>query len=120
MSTTIRKVTGKKLVSRTRRHNRIRKKVSGSAERPRLCVTRSNRTMVCQVIDDSKGVTLLHSATPKGKTANAKLATELGKELAQKAIAAGIKKVVFDRGGFIYHGRIAALAGGAREAGLEF
>lgn len=112
--------TGAKTKLRVKRHLRIRKKVEGTSERPRLCVTRSNKRVVVQLIDDQKGVTLVASQTPKGKSANVTLSTELGKDIAAKALAKGIQKCVFDRGGYIYHGKIAAVASGAREAGLAF
>ena len=109
-----------KVLGRRTRHQRIRKKVEGSSERPRLCVTRGSRVITVQLIDDSKGSTLAFATTPVGKTANVALATALGKEIAQKAQSKGIAQCVFDRGGYIYHGRIAAVAAGAREAGLKF
>ena len=112
--------------SRIRRHRRVRKKIHGTAERPRLAVHRSNKHLVAQVIDDDAGRTLVASSTAEteqraaggGGTVDA--ATRIGTLLAERAKAAGIDKVVFDRGGFLYHGRIAALAAAAREAGLEF
>ena len=112
-----------KAAQRARRHARIRKYVSGTAARPRLCVTRSTRHMFVQVIDDVKGVTLasatmeaeLRAATDLDKTAKAKRVGEL---IAERAKAAGIETVVFDRGGNKYHGRVAAVADGAREGGL--
>jgi len=108
---------------RKRIHARIRAKVSGTAERPRLSVHRSVAHIYAQVIDDSKGVTLASASSLalKLKTGgNVASATEIGKAIAEKALAAGVKKVVFDRGGYLYHGRIKALADAAREAGLEF
>jgi len=120
MGLKVKKSTSSKLAIRARRKKRIRAKVEGSAERPRLCVTKSNRLMVAQLIDDTKGITLLRSQTPKGKTANVKLSTELGKDLASQAKAKGIKAVVFDRAGQLYHGRVAAVAAGARDGGLSF
>ena len=120
MALKVTKKTSSKLAGRLRRKTRIRARVAGSAERPRLCVTKTNRLMVAQLIDDNKGITLVRHQTPKGKTANVELATALGKELAAKASAAGIKAVVFDRSGNFYHGRVAAVAAGAREAGLSF
>ncbi|WP_086789459.1 50S ribosomal protein L18 [Crossiella equi] len=112
-------------VARTRRHFRIRKKISGTAERPRLVVTRSSRHMVAQVIDDLAGHTLASASTLEAdiraldgdKKARA---AKVGELVAARAKEAGIAKVVFDRGGYDYHGRIAALADAAREAGLEF
>ena len=109
------------------RHARVRKKISGTPEMPRLCVYRSNKSIYAQVIDDTKGITLVSASTldaaVKGqleeldKTGAAKL---VGKVVAERAINAGIEKVVFDRGGYLYTGRVAALAEGAREAGLKF
>ncbi len=109
-----------------RRHDRVRKKVSGTAERPRLAVFRSNRHIVAQVIDDTRGVTLAAASTVEselrqgGATGNVPAATTVGKLVAERAKEAGVTKVVFDRGGTRYHGRVAALADAAREAGLEF
>ena len=108
--------------SKARRHFRLRKKVTGSAERPRLVVTRSTRHLYAQIVDDARGATLVSASTFKldvegDKTAQAK---KVGAVLAERAIAAGISQVVFDRGGNKYHGRIAALADAAREGGLEF
>lgn len=111
-----------KLYNRTRVKYRIRKKVSGTSQKPRLSVFRSNKEIYCQLIDDVNGVTLV-SATSKGKnTAGNKVAVaaEVGKDVASKAIAAGITKIVFDRGGYLYHGRVKSLADGAREGGLIF
>jgi large subunit ribosomal protein L18 len=105
-----------------RRHRRVRKKVIGTPDRPRLAVYRSNRHIYAQVIDDYAGRTLAASSTSVGggggdPTARAKA---VGKELAEKAKAAGVTQVRFDRGGFMYHGRIQAVAEGAREGGLDF
>jgi large subunit ribosomal protein L18 len=106
---------------RQRIHSRIRRKLAGSTERPRLNVYRSLNHIYAQVIDDQTGVTLTSASTIKSKTGgNVAAAKEVGKEIAQKAVEKGIKKVVFDRGGYLYHGRIKALADAAREAGLEF
>ena len=106
---------------RQRIHNRIRAKLSGTGERPRLNVYRSLNHIYAQVIDDQKGETLVSASTIKMKTGgNISAAKEIGKAVAEKAVAQGIKKVVFDRGGYLYHGRIKALAEAAREAGLEF
>ena len=112
---------------RQRRHTRVRKKVTGTAETPRLSVYRSLNHIYVQVIDDVKGVTLCSASTLEKdvKTAIAKLnktdaAKTVGKKLAEKALAKGIKNVVFDRGGYLYTGRVQALADGAREAGLNF
>ena len=111
--------------ARVHRHTRVRKKVAGTAERPRLVVTRSSRHITAQVVDDSVGRTLAYASTMEAdlrsqsgdKSDKAKL---VGGLVAERAKAAGIDKVVFDRGGFRYHGRVAALADAAREGGLEF
>jgi large subunit ribosomal protein L18 len=106
---------------RKRIHARIRQKLSGTAERPRLNVYRSLNHIYAQVIDDQTGTTLASASTLKLKTGgNVAAAKELGKTIAERATEKGVKKVVFDRGGFLYHGRIKALADAAREAGLEF
>ncbi len=106
---------------RQRIHDRIRRKLSGTEQRPRLNVYRSLNHIYAQVIDDQKGETLVAASTIKSKTGgNIAAAKEIGKEVAEKAVEKGIKKVVFDRGGYLYHGRIKALADAAREAGLEF
>jgi large subunit ribosomal protein L18 len=106
---------------RQRIHNRIRAKLSGTEARPRLNVYRSLNNIYAQLIDDEKGVTLVSASTIKQKTGgNVAAAREIGKTVAELAVERGIKKVVFDRGGFLYHGRIKALADAAREAGLEF
>jgi large subunit ribosomal protein L18 len=117
--------TKKKHAGRLRRHNRIRKKVRGEATRPRLAVFRSNKHIVAQVIDDRRGTTLAAASTYEadlrtGATGNRDAAVKVGRLVAERAKAAGISKVVFDRGGHIYHGRIAAVADAARESGLEF
>jgi large subunit ribosomal protein L18 len=111
--------------ARIRRHRRVRKVVRGTAERPRLAVFRSNRHISAQVIDDVAGRTLAAASTIEATlgadgTSNATAATEVGKLVAERAKAAGVEKVVFDRGGNQYHGRVAAVADAAREAGLEF
>jgi len=107
-----------------RRHIRIRKKVNGTAERPRLVVTRSNRHIVAQVIDDIKGHTLASASTLdasiRGEGEKSAQAGKVGALVAERAKAAGITKVAFDRSGFKFHGRIKALADAARENGLEF
>jgi large subunit ribosomal protein L18 len=105
-----------------RRHSRVRGKVRGTAERPRLAVFRSTTHTYAQVIDDSTGHTLAAVSTVNLKTGknDVSAATAVGREIAAKAVGAGITKVVFDRGGYIYHGRVKALADAAREAGLEF
>jgi large subunit ribosomal protein L18 len=111
---------------RIRRHRRVRKKIHGTAARPRLAVHRSNKHLVAQVIDDDAGRTLASASTVEadqraaGNGGTVDAATRVGQLLAERAKAAGVDKVVFDRGGFLYHGRIAALAAAARDAGLEF
>jgi large subunit ribosomal protein L18 len=108
---------------RQRIHQRIRRKLSGTGERPRLNVYRSLNHIYAQVIDDQKGETLVSASTMEAKSktgGNIASAKEIGKVVAEKAVAKGIKKVVFDRGGYLYHGRVKALADAAREAGLEF
>jgi large subunit ribosomal protein L18 len=108
--------------ARLRRHSRVRGKVRGTAERPRLAVFRSITHTYAQVIDDTAGRTLAAASTVKLKIAKNDLAAAqaVGKDIAAKAVKAGVSKVVFDRGGYIYHGRVKALAEAAREAGLEF
>jgi large subunit ribosomal protein L18 len=108
---------------RKRIHNRIREKLSGTAQRPRLNVFRSLNHIYAQVVDDQKGETLAAASSIQLKLksgGNVAAAKEIGKAIAEKARVKGIKQVVFDRGGFLYHGRIKALADAAREAGLEF
>ena len=112
-----------KNVSRVRRHARVRAKISGTSEAPRLCVYRSNKNIEAQIIDDVKGVTLVASSSMSLKLENGSnidAAKLVGEDIAKKALAKKIKKVVFDRSGYIYHGRVKALAEAAREAGLEF
>jgi large subunit ribosomal protein L18 len=116
--------TKDKQLGRARRHYRVRKKVSGSAERPRLAVFRSNKHITAQVIDDRSGKTLAAASSVErdlksGSTGNIRTASAVGRLVAERAKAAGVTKVVFDRGGFLYHGRVAAVAEGARQAGLE-
>ena len=110
--------------ARLRRHHRVRKHVRGSAERPRLAVFRSNKHISAQVIDDRAGVTLAaastHESDLRDGSSNKDAAAKVGKLLAERAKDAGVERVVFDRGGFLYHGRVAAVAEAAREAGLEF
>jgi large subunit ribosomal protein L18 len=114
-------ISAARRVGKSRRHFRLRKKVVGSAERPRLVVSRSSRHLFVQVVDDAKGTTLASGSTFKltdgDKTAQAR---QLGTQVAEAAKSAGVTKVVFDRGGNTYTGRIAAFADAAREAGLEF
>lgn len=108
---------------RQRIHVRIRRKVAGSAERPRLSVHRSLNHLYAQLIDDQSGTTLASASTLALKVksgGNVNAAKEIGKAIAERAQEKGVKKVVFDRGGYLYHGRIKALADAAREAGLEF
>ncbi|MCM1327529.1 MAG: 50S ribosomal protein L18 [Bacteroidales bacterium] len=112
---------------RVKKHMRIRNRFSGTAERPRLAVFRSNNHMYAQIIDDTVGNTLVAASTLEKdikaeleKTNNVEAAAYLGTVIAKRAMEKGIKEVVFDRGGFLYHGKIAALADAAREAGLEF
>ena len=106
---------------RQRIHERIRRKLAGTGERPRLNVYRSLNHIYAQVIDDQTGQTLASASSIKLKTGgNVAAAREIGKKVAELAVEKGIKKVVFDRGGYLYHGRIKALADAAREAGLEF
>jgi large subunit ribosomal protein L18 len=121
-------VTAKdKQTARARRHHRVRKKITGTAERPRLAVFRSNKHITAQVIDDRSGSTLASASTVEkdlrggsAGTGNKAAATTVGRLVAERAKAAGVTSVVFDRGGFLYHGRVAAVADAAREAGLEF
>jgi large subunit ribosomal protein L18 len=114
-------------IGKSRRHDRIRKKVSGVAERPRLCVFRSLNNIYAQIIDDTKGATLAAASTldkeikaQEGHKGNIEAAKKVGVLLAKKATEAGVKKVVFDRSGYRYHGSIKALAEASREGGLEF
>jgi len=116
----------KKAELRSRRHGRVRKKVVGTPARPRLAVFRSSAHITAQVIDDTAGRTVAAAATVEadikaaGPTGNKVAAATVGRLVAERAKAAGVTQVVFDRGGFLYHGRVAALADAAREAGLEF
>ena len=109
---------------RLKRHVRVRGKVSGTPERPRLNVFRSNANIYAQIIDDVNGVTLVAANNLEkdfeGATGNAEAAKKVGQLIAERAKAKGIEEVVFDRGGYIFHGRVAALAEGAREGGLNF
>ena len=120
------KISNQRRAGRLRRHNRVRKKIHGTAERPRLSLYRSNKHLILQVIDDDRGVTIASATSVEpavrgaggGSTVSA--ATQLGRLVAERAKAVGVSKVVFDRGGYLYHGRVAAVAEAAREAGLEF
>ena len=109
---------------RLKRHVRVRGKISGTPERPRLNVFRSNANIYAQIIDDVNGVTLVAANTLEkdfeGTTGNIEAAKKVGQIVAQRALEKGINEVVFDRNGYLYHGRVAALAEGAREAGLKF
>jgi len=114
-------------VARLRRHRRVRKHVIGTPERPRLCVFRSLNHIYAQVVDDSQGHTLVSASTVDAevkallqKLTKVEQAGVVGKTLAERALSQGVKQVVFDRGGFKYHGRVKALADAARESGLEF
>lgn len=114
-----------KKVARASRRARIRAKISGTSTTPRLAVFRSNKNIEAQIIDDTKGVTLVSASTyEKGNKfengSNIEAAKKVGATIAERAKAAGIENVVFDRGGFLFHGRVAALADAAREAGLKF
>lgn len=117
-------VSAERRRQRQRRHHRIRKQVQGTAERPRLAVFRSNKHIVAQIIDDVTGTTMAAASTVekgwdgRGNTVDA--ATKVGTTIGERAKTAGVSSVVFDRGGNLYHGRVAALADAAREAGLEF
>lgn len=120
------KVAQQRRNGRLTRHRRVRKKIHGTAARPRLAVYRSNKHLSVQVIDDDAARTVAAASTTEaalrgeGSGATVDAATRLGQVIAERAKAAGIEKVVFDRGGYLYHGRIAAVAAAAREAGLEF
>jgi large subunit ribosomal protein L18 len=114
-------------IGRARRHARIRKKVLGSPEKPRLSVYRSLNNIYVQIIDDSKGATLVAASTldgelktEKGHKGNVVMAKKVGELIAKRAVTKGIKRVVFDRSGYLYHGSVKALADAAREAGLDF
>ena len=114
-------------IARKKRHYRIRNKVSGTPSMPRLAVFRSNKHMYAQIIDDVAGHTLVHASTVDKSvaealkfTSNVDAAKAVGKAIGEKALAAGISQVVFDRGGYLYHGKVQALADAAREAGLKF
>ncbi|MDQ1357331.1 MAG: large subunit ribosomal protein [Acidimicrobiaceae bacterium] len=118
--------TKDKQVARARRHYRVRKKISGSTARPRLAVFRSNKHITAQVIDDTTGRTIAAASSVEkdlrsslSHTGNKEASTAVGRLVAERAKAVGVTKVTFDRGGFLYHGRVAAVADAAREAGLE-
>lgn len=118
---------GDKNKARLKRHLRVRKKINGTTERPRLSVFRSAKHMYAQIIDDSKGVTIAAASTlekdflgSEENGGNVEAARKVGEAIAKRAKEQGIDKIVFDRGGYLYHGRIQALADAAREAGLEF
>ncbi|MEO6758708.1 MAG: 50S ribosomal protein L18 [Saprospiraceae bacterium] len=106
--------------SRQRIHLRVRKKMSGTQERPRLSVFRSNKSIYCQIIDDLTGQTLVSANSKDTTGTKIEQAAQVGKMIAERAQAAGVKVVVFDRGGYLYHGRVKSLADGAREGGLQF
>ncbi len=110
--------------ARLKRHARVRAKISGTAERPRLCVYRSNANISAQIIDDDKGITLVSASTLEkgfeGLGSNKAAAKKIGEIIAARANEKGITDVVFDRGGYLYHGRVSELATGAREGGLKF
>ncbi|WJH36427.1 50S ribosomal protein L18 [Paenibacillus aurantius] len=117
---------GDKNKARLKRHLRVRKKIQGTTERPRLSIYRSSKHMYAQIIDDVKGVTLAAASTQDkelkevGNGGNVDAAKQVGELIAKRAKENGVEKVVFDRGGYLYHGRVQALADAAREAGLEF
>ena len=115
--------TNRKL-ERERRHKRVRTKISGTSECPRLCIFRSNTNLYAQIIDDSKGITLVQASTldkeVKTKHSNKEAAKEVGTLIAKRALAKKIENVVYDRGGYVYHGVVKELAESAREAGLKF
>ena len=113
-----------KNIQRLKRHKRIRAKISGTADCPRLAVYRSNKNISAQIIDDTKGITLVSASTLEasfeGIGSNKEAAKKVGAAIAKKALDKGIETVVFDRGGYIFHGRVSELAAGAREGGLKF
>jgi len=116
-----RKKTSDKVIGRRKNKVRIRKKVFGTAEKPRLAVFKSTKNIYVQLIDDISGKTLASASTLKvSGNGNREAAKEIGKQIAEKASAMKIENVVFDRGGYVYHGRVQAVADGAREAGLKF
>ena len=113
-----------KNIQRLKRHKRIRAKISGTPDCPRLAVYRSNKNISAQIIDDTKGITLVSASTLEasfeGIGSNKEAAKKVGEAIAKKALDKGIETVVFDRGGYIFHGRVSELAEGAREGGLKF
>ncbi|MDF9795562.1 large subunit ribosomal protein L18 [Catalinimonas alkaloidigena] len=115
-------VSNKKLQRRLKIRKSIRRKLSGTTERPRLSVYKSNKAIYAQIINDELGNTLAYATSleMEANNANLDIAKEVGKKIAEKAVANGISQVVFDRGGYIYHGKVKALAEGAREGGLKF
>lgn len=123
MRIVFKKNTDKRRSARLKKKLRVRKKVNGTSERPRLCVFRSAKHIYAQIIDDVTGTTLLSTSTVQMddlKNANRASANKVGAEIAKLALSKNIKAVVFDRNGYLYHGRVKSLAEGAREAGLEF
>ncbi|MAE74522.1 MAG: 50S ribosomal protein L18 [Bdellovibrionaceae bacterium] len=121
MKITFKKKTAKSVNNRLKNRARIRKKVSGTDVRPRLCMFRSNKHTYAQIIDDTQGVTIASASTLSvGGGSNIEAAKKIGEAVAKAAMAKNIKDVVFDRSGYVYHGRVKALAEGAREAGLNF
>jgi large subunit ribosomal protein L18 len=120
-------VAKSKEIQREKRHTRVRKTLSGSTGRPRLCVHRSLNNIQAQIVDDTRGATIVAASSlhkelkkEKGHKGNVAAAKKVGELIGKMAVEKGIKQVVFDRGGYLYHGRVKALAEGAREAGLEF
>ncbi|TWT11941.1 50S ribosomal protein L18 [Planomicrobium sp. CPCC 101079] len=113
-----------KNASRKKRHARVRSKIAGTAQRPRLNVFRSNKYIYAQLIDDTNGVTLVSASSMEkdfeGSTGNLEAAAKIGETIAKRAVEQGLTSIVFDRGGYLYHGRVKALAEAARENGLEF
>lgn len=123
MRLSTRKHSAVKAIARDKKKMRIRKRVAGTVERPRLCVFRSSRHIYAQIIDDTKGETIVSASTLDVdglENANKDAAAAIGKEVAKRALGKDIKAVVFDRNGYLYHGRVKALAEAAREAGLNF
>jgi len=126
MSAKVSKKSSQKMVVRAKRKRRIRANVSGTGERPRLAVFRSNRYLYAQIVDDAKGHTVAAASSQEEEFRNKKVknnlegAKTLGEMMAKRALAKGVKAVVFDRGGYLYHGRIKSFADAAREAGLKF